>query len=194
MERGRSPNASTLLWRRFANDSGRARPGFISEPAGGTSGRPGVRSSWPRATPSCRPSMPCRNGSCVPSEEGQARQAPGSRGWHPYGIVVRLSGRQHRPRRVTAQSSRAGRPRSFKDSFRARRRGLSSTAPSRSTTVKGSPLPSRYFSRRDAGNGGSKSFPPLFDPTVVFLGYFASLDLNPLTENQRALPVFRKRP
>src|SRR2546426_2707211 len=79
-----------------------------------------------------------------------------SRGWHPYGIVVRLSGRQHRHRRVTAQSSRAGRPRSFKDSFRARRRGLSSTAPSRSTTVKGSPLPSRYFSRRDAGQGRVK--------------------------------------
>ena len=81
------------------------------------------------------------------------------------GTAARQSGHQRRHRPVTVQSSRAGPPRSFKVSFRARRRrsisaasrgttstrGLRSTAPSRSTTVKGSPSPSRYFSRRDAG-------------------------------------------
>jgi hypothetical protein len=88
-----------------------------------------------------------------------------SRGWHQCGTAVRQSRRQHRHRRLTVQSSRAGPPRSFKASFRARRRrsisaasrgttstrGLRRTAPSRSTTVKGSPSPSRYFSRSDAG-------------------------------------------
>ena len=112
---------------------------------------------------------------------GHARRAPASRGWRPCGMVTRRSGRQHRHRRSAAQSSRAGPPRSFKDSLRAWRRrsisaasrgttsrcGLSSTTPSRSTSVKGSPSPRRYFSRRDAGRvrvpalaPGSPSWPP----------------------------------
>ncbi len=98
-------------------------------------------------------------------EGGPARREPRSRGWRPCGTATRRSERQHRRRRVPTQSSRAGPPRSFRDSFRARRkraisaasrgttstRGLRSTAPSRSTTVKGSPSSSRYFSRKNAG-------------------------------------------
>ena len=72
----------------------------------------------------------------------------------------------NRRKRVPTQSSRAGPPRSFRDSFRstqtfhisAASRGTTSTqrtrgatASSRSTTVKGSPSASRYFSRSEAG-------------------------------------------
>jgi len=93
-------------------------------------------------------------------------RGPESRGWRRCVTAGRRSGRQHRRRPEAAQSSRTGPPRSFRDSFRARRRrsisatirgttssrGLRSTAPSRSTTVKGSPSPSRYFWRRVAGS------------------------------------------
>ena len=164
------PIAAARIGTSFASASWRARswsravgaldPGL--KPRGGTPRRAGS----PQGASRLNSVGPPRRRPQEARDEGDpARRGRGSRGWHRCGTAARQSGHQRRHRPVTVQSSRAGPPRSFKVSFRARRRrsisaasrgttstrGLRSTAPSRSTTVKGSPSPSRYFSRRDAG-------------------------------------------